>query len=140
MELLGLDMTTSNKKTVLVIGASDKPDRYSNKAIVKLKASGYKPIGIHPMLRVAEGAPVYASLSEVPAEDIADLHSVTMYVNPALSSKMLEELQALKPPRVIWNPGSENPEVQAQLEDSSIHNLEACTLVLLSTSQFEQEF
>ena len=38
--------------------------------------------------------------------------------------------------RVIFNPGAENPELEATLEERGIPTLRACMLVLLSTGQF----
>lgn len=132
-------MISKDKKTVLVIGASDKPDRYSNRAIKMLQDYGYQPVGIHPHLRVAEEAPVFPSIQDLPQDIRDDIHSVTMYVGAALSDKMTDDLSQLKPPRIIWNPGSENPQVQQKLTQQGIHNLEACTLVLLSTHQFAND-
>jgi uncharacterized protein len=126
-----------NKKTVLVVGASDKPDRYSHKAILKLQASGYHPIGIHPTLRVANGAAVYADISDLPQAIKDDIHSITMYVSSAVSDKLAQKIVDLQPPRVIWNPGSENSPVAEKLQQSGIGSLDACTLVLLSTDQFD---
>jgi hypothetical protein len=42
----------------------------------------------------------------------------------------------LNPTRVIFNPVTENPEFYSLLSEASIHYEAACTLVLLSTSQY----
>jgi predicted CoA-binding protein len=64
------------------------------------------------------------------------IDTVTMYVNAALSTKYLQDLIDLKPRRVIFNPGSENPSLEKALVDKGILVEEACTLVLLRTDQF----
>jgi hypothetical protein len=42
----------------------------------------------------------------------------------------------LKPERIIFNPGAENPELEALADQAGIKVLEACTLVMLNTRQF----
>jgi hypothetical protein len=64
------------------------------------------------------------------------IDTVTMYVNAALSTKYLQDLIDLKPRRVIFNPGSENPSLEKALVAKGILVEEACTLVLLRTGQF----
>ena len=129
-------MNQNELKTVLVVGASDKPDRYSHRALMMLKERDYHVVGIHPFLRCAEGVDVYPSIEEVPTGIKQSIHTVTMYVNEAVSSQMEESLRKLAPQRIIWNPGSENTSVMNNLGDSKISQLSACTLVLLSTGQF----
>ena len=59
-----------------------------------------------------------------------------MYVGPAISANLAQPLLALRPGRVIFNPGTENPTLAAQLEAAGIPTEEACTLVLLSTGVY----
>ena len=129
-------MNTKVKNTVLVVGASDKPDRYSTRAIKMLQDAKHTIIGIHPSLRVAEGTDVYPSLDQIPEALSNTIDTVTMYVNTQVSDNMIESLKRLSPRRIIWNPGSENLSVIDRLKETSIQNIEACTLVLLSTDQF----
>jgi hypothetical protein len=42
----------------------------------------------------------------------------------------------LKPKRVIFNPGTENPELELMLKQKGIEAERACTLVLLSLGQY----
>jgi predicted CoA-binding protein len=74
---------------------------------------------------------------------VADLSQIsgpvdtaTMYVGVAISSGLADKLIALKPRRVIFNPGAENPELAAKLEAAGVVAQEACTLVLLRNGQF----
>ena len=129
-------MNTKVKNTVLVVGASDKPDRYSTRAIKMLQDANYNIIGIHPLLRVVEGVEVYPSLDQIPEVLLKTIDTVTIYVNTQVSDNMTESLKRLSPRRIIWNPGSENLSVIDNLKETSIQNIEACTLVLLSTDQF----
>jgi hypothetical protein len=62
--------------------------------------------------------------------------TLTMYVNPQVSSKLLQQILDLGPKRVIFNPGAENPELMEELKKAGIKVIEACTLVLLRTGQY----
>ncbi|MCC6837882.1 MAG: CoA-binding protein, partial [Bacteroidia bacterium] len=64
--------------------------------------------------------------------------TVTLYVSPKNLMPQLEDLLALKPRRVIFNPGTEDQAIQETLEQAGIHVVEACTLVLLSIGQFDE--
>jgi len=121
------------KETVVVLGASDKPDRYSNKAQKLLTQHGHRVIPVHPKLNQIDGLAVVPSLRLI--HDKID--TITMYIGPERSANMLDELVALKPRRVIFNPGSESTMLQNQLAANGIAIEEACTLVLLTTGQFE---
>lgn len=116
---------------VAILGASDKMERYSHKALLMLQQHGHTPIPISPRLESINGVRVYKSLSEVESAD-----TLTIYVNPEISSKLKDEILKLSPKRVIFNPGAENPELAEELAGKGIEVEEACTLVLLSSDQF----
>jgi predicted CoA-binding protein len=117
---------------VAILGASRKPERYSNKAFHMLREYGHKVLPVSPGFSELEGVPVFANLGEIHEP----VDTLTMYVGPAISSDLLSAILQLNPKRVIFNPGSENPELESALEKSGIKVEEACTLVLLRTKQF----
>jgi hypothetical protein len=122
-------------EVVAVLGASNDPSRYSYKAISLLKEYGHLPIPIHPRGQEVLGYKVYSSVAEIVGQG-TKIDTLTMYVNPELSSKFQSDILALKPKRVIFNPGSENPGLEKALIEAGINVEEACTLVLLRTNQF----
>ena len=117
---------------VAVLGASNKPERYSHQAVVLLAAKGHAVFPIHPALAEIDGHRVFKELADVPAA----LHTVTMYVSPSHSTGMADAIIAARPARVIFNPGTENPELEAKLAAAGIEIIRACTLVLLRTGRF----
>ncbi len=119
-------------ETVAVLGASPKPERYSNKAIRLLREHGHRVLPVNPAQQEIEGLPVTARVQDLPP----GVDTVTMYVSPAHSDPLLPALLALKPRRVIFNPGAENPVLEKELQKAGIAVEEACTLVLLRTGQF----
>ena len=125
-------MNADSSLPVVVLGASPKPERYSNKAVVALLQHGHEVIPVHPAVREIEGLEVLPELGEI-AEPV---DTVTVYLGPARSSALSEGLLALNPRRVILNPGAENPELASALEASGIEVEEACTLELLASGQF----
>jgi predicted CoA-binding protein len=120
-------------KTVVVLGASDKPERKSNEAVKLLKEKGYRVVPVHPSLETLHGIPVTRTLAEAPDEP----EVLTVYINPGHSALMADDIVRLSPETVIFNPGSESDELEARLVQNGIRTLHACTLVLLKTGQFE---
>ena len=125
-------MSTKNVERVAIIGASDNPGRYSHRALLMLRQHGHEAIPVHPKLDTIEGLPVVPDIPSIQGA----VDTVTMYVGPQISAGLADKLVALKPRRVIFNPGSENLELAARLREAGIACEEACTLVLLSTGAF----
>ncbi len=119
-------------QTVAVLGASNNPDRYSNMAVRRLREAGHRVIPVHPALSEIEGLPVAQSLGGI-SEPVDTL---TLYVGPQRSAPMINDIVRLAPKRVIFNPGTESPELASALDQASIPHVEACTLVMLQTGQF----
>lgn len=117
---------------VAVIGASDNPERYSYKAIKFLQEKGHAVFPVHKRIGEIDGMKVYPSISQ-----IADpIDTVTLYVGADISSGLAQEILQKNPRRIIFNPGAENPELEAQAAAKGIVPVNACTLVMLSTSSF----
>jgi len=117
---------------VAVLGASNKPDRYSYKALMLLKEKGFAAYPVHPLLEEIDGIPVYSSLRSIPVP----LDVVTLYLGAANQQGVMEDIIESRPRRVIFNPGAENPPFAERLRLSGIEPLHACTLVMLYTGQF----
>lgn len=118
---------------VLIIGASDSPERYSYKALHMLKDKGHEVLLFSPKHHEIEGHQVYQKFADLPSE----IDVVTLYVNPKISSTMIDEIVQIKPRLTIFNPGTENPQLTNKLDSHHLKSLEACTLVLLTTDQFD---
>ena len=119
-------------KTVVILGASNKPDRYSYKAFRMLKDNGHKVIPVNPVLDEIEGIVVKHSIEEVKGE----VDTVTLYMRPERTEPLAEKIIGVKPRRVIFNPGTESQVLEERLRGEGIEALEACTLVLLRTGRF----
>ena len=119
-----------NKPTV-VIGASPNTDRYSYKATISLQQHNHTvyPIGIRNGkindLNIITTKPV-----------IENIDTVTLYVGADNQPAWFDYIFSLNPKRIIFNPGTENPEFEALAISKGIEVLDACTLVLLSINQY----
>lgn len=119
-------------EAVAILGASSKPDRYSFKAFKLLKQQGYTLYPVSPNLQSIEDTEVYDDLSQI----LQPIDTLTMYVGPAISTALKDKIIKLKPRRIIFNPGSENPEIEADLESAGIKIVHDCTLVMLNSRRF----
>jgi len=126
------DAALAKNQKVLILGASNKPERYAYKAFQALKSEGYETVLVHPRIKEIEGQSVYNSLQDVQEK----VDTISLYVNPQVSEDSIDEILALKPRRLIMNPGTESEVLKEKLETHGILVQEACTLVLLASKRF----
>lgn len=119
---------------VAVLGASSKPDRYSFRAVRMLDEHGHEVFPISPRGETIDGHPGYKSLGDIEPR----VDTLTLYLNPTRLAPLRDEILEHAPRRVIFNPGTESDQLEQQLREAGIETIRACTLVLLSTGQFEQ--
>lgn len=118
-------------KKTLVLGASTNVSRYSNIAIKRLVEHKQPVCAIG--LRSGEVSGIEIQTGKPAFEEV---HTVTMYINAKRQPEYYDYLLSLKPSRIIFNPGTENPEFYAILEKNGIIADPACTLVLLASKQY----
>lgn len=115
----------------LVLGASSNPERYSFMAINRLLNYNHEVVAIGLKNEMVSGVEIQKGFA-----DFQDVHTVTLYLNPQRQKEYYEYIISLKPQRVIFNPGTENPEFYELLKQNGIEIEVACTLVLLGTNQY----
>jgi predicted CoA-binding protein len=98
-----------------------------------LKEHGHRVIPVHPALAEVQGIPVVRSLEAIGER----VDTLTLYVGAARLAALIPAMVALRPGRVIFNPGTESAEMVAALDAAGIPWEEACTLVMLRTGQFD---
>ncbi|MBM3414383.1 MAG: CoA-binding protein [Bacteroidetes bacterium] len=118
-------------RSTLVLGASVKEDRHSNQAIKDLQFYQHPVCAIGARKGVIGKTPIETALI-YPTE----LHTVTLYLSPEKQKPYYNYLLKLHPQRIIFNPGTENKELQLLAQEAGIATMEACTLVLLRTGQY----
>lgn len=121
----------SKLEMVLVLGASENPARYSYMATRMLLEYGYRVWLTGRRAGEVLGQQITSSFPQSGTID-----TVTLYIGPDNQGDFMEPVEQLKPRRVIFNPGTENPDWQKKLLAMGIETENACTLVLLSSGQF----
>jgi len=119
-------------KTVIV-GATPNPSRYAYIAADMLTEYEHQivPIGI-------KKGEVFGKeiLNIRDRPEISDVDTITLYIGPVHQPEWYDYLISLKPKRIIFNPGTENPEFEKLAVANHIEPIEACTLVMLRTGQY----
>lgn len=118
-------------RLTLVIGASENPERYAYKASSKLQEYGFKLIAFGFKPGFIGNVPIQTTFPEK-----TEIDTVTLYVGPERQTPLIPEIIALKPRRIIFNPGTENPDFIKLAQDAGIETEIACTLVLLATESY----
>lgn len=117
-------------KPTLVLGATPNPDRYAYKATVMLRDYGHEVI----LYGIKQGEIAGITIHNTAPQTEVD--TVTLYVGPQNQPPYYNYILSLKPRRVIFNPGTENPEFENLLKQHNIEPIIACTLVMLTTHQY----
>ena len=123
-------MLNSKNKPTLILGASENPNRISFQAATRLMARGEEVFLIGRGNSV-NGVSIHKELLAFKGID-----TVTLYLNPKRQEEYYIYVVDLKPKRVIFNPGTENPEFESKLQEEGIETERACTLVLLSIGTY----
>ena len=118
----------------LVLGASPKLERYSFQAVNMLKKFGHTVIALG-----AREAFIGETKIMIGKPIIQDIDTVTLYLGISNQIDFYDYILSLKPRRLIFNPGTFNEELHNLAQKNGIETVEACTLVLLSTGQYEMK-
>ncbi len=118
-------------KKTLIVGASLNLDRYSNIAILKLQDKGHDVVAYGFQEGDINGMKIDTKMIHYDGID-----TISMYLSPLRQKAYYNYIISQKPKRVIFNPGTENPDFYDLLRDNDIEVDIACTLVLLSTNQY----
>jgi predicted CoA-binding protein len=119
-------------KNTLVLGASANPDRFSYKAIQKLQRMNHEVIAIGRKdvnlenIKIRKGMP----------KDIDLIHTVTMYINAQNQKEYYNYILSLHPERIIFNPGTINPELADLAKKEGIEVIDNCMLSMLNSGIF----
>ncbi len=116
----------------LVLGASLKPYRYSNKAILSLIRNGHNVVAFGNKRGITHGV----NITNVFPNSNSKIDTVTLYLNAKNQKPYLEKILKLNPTRIIFNPGAENIELASIAKENNIQIIEGCTLVMLSLNQY----
>lgn len=115
----------------LVFGASNNPARYSNLAMRRLVENNIETVAFGVREGTVSDIQIKTNL-----DDFQNVDTITLYLNPKRQQEYYQKILELKPRRVIFNPGTENPEFFQMLQKAGVEVENSCTLVLLATDQY----
>lgn len=118
-------------KRTLVLGATPNPERYAYLAVKRLRSHGHETIPVGIRSGEIDGLAIQQG---TPAQEGID--TVTLYIGPQRQPAYYDYILGLHPKRIIFNPGTENPELEQLAEAQGIETVEACTLVMLSIGAY----
>lgn len=120
-------------KKTLLIGASTNPDRSSYEALVQLKEEGHEVVAIGARAGEVEGVSIVASRDEA---DATNIHSVGLYINEGLQAQYYDFIIGLKPKRIFFNPGTENPAFFALATSAGIECINRCMIITMNEGKY----
>lgn len=118
-------------KKTLVLGATPNPERYAYLATQRLTQYGHEAVPVGVRAGEIAGIQILAGKPEVEGVD-----TVTLYLGAARQPEYYDYILSLRPRRIIFNPGTENPELMRLAQEQGIETVEGCTLVMLSIGAF----
>jgi predicted CoA-binding protein len=121
----------SKENRTLILGASPNPARYANMAAELLTSKEHNIVQLGKRQGQVAGDEIHTT-----AEMFDNIDTVTLYLGPQNQVEYYQYIVSLKPRRVIFNPGTENPELRNLLEKNNIECINACTLVMLNMGTY----
>ena len=115
-------------KKTLVLGASPNPNRYSYKAVKLLSRYQHDIVAIGGRESAIDDIQIVKGMP-----NLDDIHTVTLYLGAPRQAEYFDYIIDLKPKRIIFNPGTENPKLAKLAEQNGIVTVEHCTLVMLNS-------
>jgi hypothetical protein len=114
-------------KSIAIIGASNKRDRFANKAVRAFRDAAYTVYPVHPQEKTVEGLPVYKTVLDIPGPvDIASL-----YIPPAAGMRVIEQIAKKGIKQVYVNPGADSKELLAKADQLGVETLNVCSIVAI---------
>lgn len=117
-------------KTVAVVGASSSRTKFGNKALRAFIAEGHHVIAINPNESEVEGLTTYASVLDVPGP----IDMATVYVQPEVTLRLLDEFAQKGIPEIWINPGAEDDAVMTEARRRKLNAVFACSIIGIGRS------
>jgi predicted CoA-binding protein len=111
--------------TVAIIGASQDPAKYGNRAVRAYLRRGWTVYPVNPNEPVVEGLPTFRSVTDIPGP----IDRATVYVPPDIGITLLPDFQSKAIPEIFLNPGSESDALVAEAERLGLNTIQACSII-----------
>jgi predicted CoA-binding protein len=119
-------------KVVAVIGASNNPRKFGNRAVRAYQQQGYTVVPINPHEREIEGLKAYASVLDVPGP----IDMASFYVHPEVGEQIIGDVAQKGIPEVWLNPGAESDALIARAEALQLRPIVACSIIAIGQNPY----
>ena len=116
---------------MLVLGAAENPDKFSCKAVKSLYRNGFEVVAVGFKPGFIKETEILTGMPE-----IEDIDTILLYIGKSKQNEFYDYVAGLNPRRVIFNPGTENPEFQDMLKEKGIEVVKDCALIMINTDSF----
>ena len=110
---------------IAIIGASNNPAKYGNKAVRAYLRRGWTVFPVTPREASVEGIPTHPDVESIPGS----LDRVALYVPPSVGIALLPGLIGKGIAEVFVSPGAESDELLAEGERLGLPLVQACSIV-----------
>lgn len=117
----------SKQNSILVLGASPNPVRTSYLAAKVLIQKGYAVSAYGNRVGKIDHLNISNEIPKVSSEQV---DAITIFMKPEKQRAYYDYIIAAKPRNLIFNPGSENPELEQLAERNKINIIHCCTIAL----------
>lgn len=114
-----------------MLGATDRRDKYANLAIRRLREFGHEVIAVGARPGMVDDVQIHTSIPEG-----IEVDTITLYLNPTNQRPYRRRMIELNPKRIIFNPGTEDLDLETEAEEAGIEPVVGCTLVMLSAGTY----
>jgi hypothetical protein len=120
--------------SIAVIGASNNPRKFGNRAVRTYRALGWTVYPVNPRETEIAGLPSYPSVADLPEP----VDRAALYVPPSVGIHLLEAIRTRGAKELWVNPGSGSPELLERAEQLGLVTVEACSIVAASPGSDER--
>lgn len=116
------------KKKWVIVGVTDKKDRFGYKIWKLLRNSGYEVYGVNPRLDELDGVKIYDEIKDLP--ETPDV--LNMIVNPKLAKPAMEQAKEKGITDIFFQPGSYDEDILQLADDMGFTRVTDCVYASLA--------
>ncbi|MEM6298649.1 MAG: CoA-binding protein [Bacteroidota bacterium] len=124
------------KSKTIILGATPNPARTAFQAVHTLQRIEEELFLVG--IRAGEVGGLFIRNTPEAQAEIPEVDTVTLYIGAKHQASWFDFVLSKSPKRVIFNPGTENPEFITLLKGNGIDAIEACTLVLVAVGEYKK--
>ena len=119
-----------SKKTIAVVGASSRREKYGNKCVRAYAQAGWEVYPVNPTEEEVEGLKTFPKVTDVPVA----LDRISVYLPPPRTLEIVPDLAAKGAGEVWFNPGAADAAVVQAARDAGVNVVSGCSIVDIGMS------